>query len=207
MLGSYSNLQDRDLVLRLIDGNTRAYCELYSRYKKKLLCFAFRFVKSQDIAEDIFHDTFILIWENRHFLDPNRSFSSYVFTIVKNRSLNILRNIKQNEKLRKLILSNALDYDEKTEKTVMLHELDDTLNKAISTLSPRQRQVFIMGRVEELSYKQIAEKLGISIYTVQEYMTLSIKNIKGFLASTYQSTVYILIFILTPLFNFFRYFS
>ena len=79
---------ERTLVLRLIDGDEEAFCELYAAYKNRLIYFAMRFLKSRDYAEDVFQDAFTVIWQGRRFINPDTSFSSYLYTIVRNRILN-----------------------------------------------------------------------------------------------------------------------
>lgn len=65
---------DKDLVVRLINNDQEAFCELYARYKQQLLYFAMKFVKSTEFAEDIYQDTFTVIWQSRRFLDPRKHF-------------------------------------------------------------------------------------------------------------------------------------
>lgn len=70
--------EEHTLVLRLIDGDEDAFCELYARYKNQLVYFALRYLKSQAYAEDIFQDTFATVWQSRRFINPDTSFSSYL---------------------------------------------------------------------------------------------------------------------------------
>lgn len=65
---------ERTLVLRLIDGDEEAFCELYAAYKNRLIYFAMRFLKSRDYAEDVFQDAFTVIWQGRRFINPDTSF-------------------------------------------------------------------------------------------------------------------------------------
>lgn len=182
MTSDSQNLPDRELVVRLIRDDERAFRALYTRYKRRLVFFAIRFIKDPVRAEDVFQDTFLLIWESRHFLDPDKSFSSYVFTIVKNRVLNILRNIEYDEELKRYILSRSLDYDDRTGRRVLLDDARTVIAKALAMLSPRQRQIFMMSRDENMSYKEIAQKLNLSVYTVQEHISLAIKRMKDYLS-------------------------
>ena len=101
-------INEREIVLRLIDGDEDAFCELYATYKNRLLYFAMRFVKSRDFAEDIFQDAFTVIWQGRRFIDPNASFSSYLYTIMRNRILNQIRNMEKEDTLKESILSQAI---------------------------------------------------------------------------------------------------
>lgn len=101
---------ERSLVLRLIDGNEDAFCELYAAYKNRLIYFAMRFLKSREYAEDVFQDAFTIIWQGRRFINPDASFSSYLYTIVRNRILNQLRDLVNQDKLKEQILQQAVDY-------------------------------------------------------------------------------------------------
>lgn len=182
MSNDNSRLRERELVLRLIDGDENAFCELYAEYKNRLIYFAMTFVKSPEFAEDIFQDVFTVIWQSRQMLDPEKSFSSYLYTIVRNRVLNLIRNIEREEKLKNHILSHAIDYEEYINDQVWGEDIASILQKSMEVLTPRQREVFKMSREEELSHKEIAEKLNLSVYTVQEHISMALKNIRTFLS-------------------------
>lgn len=176
------DMHEKELVTRLINGDEEAFCELYANYKNRLIYFAMKFVKSYEFAEDIFQDVFAAVWQSRRVIDPEQSFSSYLYTIIRNRMLNLIRNIQQEEKLRNHILSQSIDYDEETGRKVLFDDLNLIINKSLESLTPRQREIFKMSREEEMSHKEIAEKLNLSVYTVQEHISLSLKSIKTFLS-------------------------
>lgn len=173
--------EERSLILRLIEGDEDAFCELYATYKNRLIYFAMRFLKSREYAEDVFQDAFTVVWQSRRFINPDASFSSYLYTIMRNRILNQLRNAANEEKLKESILSQALDYTEDTKREVMLNDLKSLISHALQQLTPRQREIFEMSREAQLSHKEIADKLGISINTVQEHISTSLKLIRTYL--------------------------
>ena len=173
--------EERSLILRLIGGDEDAFCELYATYKNRLIYFAMRFLKSREYAEDVFQDAFTVVWQSRRFINPDASFSSYLYTIMRNRILNQLRNAANEEKLKESILSQALDYTEDTKREVMLNDLKSLISHALQQLTPRQREIFEMSREAQLSHKEIADKLGISINTVQEPISTSLKLIRTYL--------------------------
>ena len=173
--------EERSLILRLIGGDEDAFCELYATYKNRLIYFAMRFLKSREYAEDVFQDAFTVVWQSRRFINPDASFSSYLYTIMRNRILNQLRNAANEEKLKESILSQALDYTEDTKREVMLNDLKSLISHALQQLTPRQREIFEMSREAQLSHKEIADKLGISINTVQEHISTSLKLIRTYL--------------------------
>ena len=173
--------EERSLILRLIGGDEDAFCELYATYKNRLIYFAMRFLKSREYAEDVFQDAFTVVWQSRRFINPDASFSSYLYTIMRNRILNQLRNAANEEKLKESILSQALDYTEDTKREVMLNDVKSLISHALQQLTPRQREIFEMSREAQLSHKEIADKLGISVNTVQEHISISLKLIRTYL--------------------------
>ena len=173
--------EERSLILRLTEGDEDAFCELYATYKNRLIYFAMRFLKSREYAEDVFQDAFTVVWQSRRFIHPDASFSSYLYTIMRNRILNQLRNAANEEKLKESILSQALDYTEDTKREVMLNDLKSLISHALQQLTPRQREIFEMSREAQLSHKEIADKLGISVNTVQEHISTSLKLIRTYL--------------------------
>ena len=173
--------EERSLILRLIEGDEDAFCELYATYKNRLIYFAMRFLKAREYAEDVFQDAFTVVWQSRRFINPDASFSSYLYTIMRNRILNQVRNAANEEKLKESILSQALDYTEDTKREVMLNDLKSLISHALQQLTPRQREIFEMSREAQLSHKEIADKLGISINTVQEHISTSLKLIRTYL--------------------------
>ena len=164
-------MDEREVVLRLIDGDEEAFCELYAAYKNRLLYFALKFVKSHEFAEDIFQD----------------AFSSYLYTIVRNRILNQLRDMANEDQLKEQILSQAIDSTNETNNHILLNDLKEIIARALEQLTPRQREVFKMSRELQMSHKEIAEALGVSVHTVQEHISLSLKVIRSYLTK-YSST-------------------
>ena len=172
-------MDEREVVLRLIDGDEEAFCELYAAYKNRLLYFALKFVKSHEFAEDIFQDAFTVVWQTRRFINPEASFSSYLYTIVRNRILNQLRDMANEDQLKEQILSQAIDSTNETNNHILLNDLKEIIARALEQLTPRQREVFKMSRELQMSHKEIAEALGVSVHTVQEHISLSLKVIRS----------------------------
>lgn len=174
------DIEERERLLRLIDGDEKAFCELYAAYKNRLIYFAMQYLKSRDYAEDVFQDAFTVVWQGRRFINPDASFSAYLYTIVRNRVLNQLRSLQQEERLKEHILSEAVDADS-AKDNLNVESLRELLTRAMSKLTPRQREVFELSREAELSHREIAEKLGLSVNTVQEHISLSLKTIRTYL--------------------------
>lgn len=172
---------ERSLVLRLIEGDEDAFCELYAAYKNRLIYFAMRFLKSREYAEDIFQDAFAVVWQGRRFINPDASFSAYLYTIVRNRILNQLRDLFNQDKLREQILSQAVNYTNETKDEIIANDLRQFISRALQQLTPRQREIFQMSRERQMSHREIAEVLGISVNTVQESISISLRTLRTYL--------------------------
>ena len=172
---------ERSLVLRLIEGDEDAFCELYAAYKNRLIYFAMRFLKSREYAEDIFQDAFAVVWQGRRFINPDASFSAYLYTIVRNRILNQLRDLSNQDKLREQILSQAVNYTNETKDEIIANDLRQFISRALQQLTPRQRGIFQMSRERQMSHREIAEVLGISVNTVQESISISLRTLRTYL--------------------------
>ena len=172
---------ERSLVLRLIEGDEDAFCELYAAYKNRLIYFAMRFLKSREYAEDIFQDAFAVVWQGRRYINPDASFSAYLYTIVRNRILNQLRDLSNQDKLREQILSQAVNYTNETKDEIIANDLRQFISRALQQLTPRQREIFQMSRERQMSHREIAEVLGISVNTVQESISISLRTLRTYL--------------------------
>ena len=159
------SVQEHELVLRLINDDESAFCELYSVYRNRLIYFAMKFLKSQVFAEDI---------------NPDASFSTYLYTIMRNRILNTLRDLENEQQLKNNIFAQAIDANDSTEETIHSKDFMELINQAMQKLTPRQREIFNMSRNREMSHKEIAETLGISVNTVQEHISTSLKIIRTY---------------------------
>lgn len=187
---------ERSLVLRLIDGNEDAFCELYAAYKNRLIYFAMRFLKSREYAEDVFQDAFTIIWQGRRFINPDASFSSYLYTIVRNRILNQLRDLVNQDKLKEQILQQAVDYSNDTKNEILANDLKQLISCAMQQLTPRQRKIFEMSREQQMSHKEIADVLGISVNTIQESISTSLRTLRFYLKKNFMvGTDLILLFV------------
>ena len=163
MTENLNNDEESRLIERLILGEEKAFCKLYVQYKPRLFKFAIALLKSQNVAEDICQDIFFNIWENRYFLKCGTSFSSFLFSMARNR-----------------IYEQAIDFDNSTKNTILANDLGEHMKHAVKLLSNRQREVFELSRHHMLTNKEIAEQLNISISTVQDHLSASLKIIRTY---------------------------
>ena len=112
------------------------------------------------------------------FINPDASFSSYLYTIVRNRILNQLRDLENQTKLKEQILEQAVDYSNDTNNSILANDLRGLIARAMQQLTARQREIFEMSRRQDMSHREIAEALGISVYTVQEHISTSLRILR-----------------------------
>ena len=83
--------------------------------------------------------------------------------------------------MKERILSQAIDYTDDTKENILANDLREIINKALEKLTPRQREIFEMSREKQMSHKEIAEALGISVNTVQEHISSSLRSLRMYL--------------------------
>ena len=155
-----------------------AFEQLFKSHFAHLCNFAYQFVPDMDSAKDITQKVFILLWENRENINPDQSIKSYLFTAVKNRCLNHIRDQK---KYRSRILDVDIhDIDISFEEDQMaVDELEGKVARALSQLPEKCRQVFEMSRYQNKKYQDIATALDISVKTVEAHMSRALKGLRA----------------------------
>lgn len=167
---------DIELIDKIRKGNESAFEELFRNYYAPLCLFACKYI-DEDNAEELVQDFFARIWENRHLINIHSSVNQYLFQSVKNRCYNF---IKQQKVKRSHIpqIKRELDHEEDISAYFMNHELFRKIEKSIQSLPPKRREIFRLSREEGLKYREIAEKLNISIKTVETQMGLALKHLR-----------------------------
>lgn len=179
-----SNFNKDTVILdRLSKGDATALNLLYETYWEQLFISAYNLLKNKEACEDILQELFISLWNKRERLQINISIKSYLYASVTYKVYDYLR---KNSKVIQLELledfDNRIHFSDPESK--MIHkELVNHINEVIQTLPEKCRKVFIMSREEQLSHKEIAEKLKISSKTVEAHITKALKAIKLSLGS------------------------
>ena len=159
-----------------------AFEELFRSFFPGLTLFALKYVPDQDTAKEIVHNVFLNLWEKREKVDTSSSLKSYLFTSVHNRCLNFIRDEKKFDRDETLL--QRLDSAEFADGTDRLEEqeLEQRIYDALQALPEKCREVFTLNRFEGLKYAEIAEKLNISIKTVEAQMSKALKIMREKLA-------------------------
>jgi RNA polymerase sigma-70 factor (family 1) len=176
-------VEDHILETKFIQGDSQAFEILFKLHYTKLTLFANRFTNDLAAAEEIVSDVFTLLWEKGHEITIITSLRSYLFTTVKNRSLNYLKHqkienlyvnyLEKNNLLNEMMCAVENGYEEK--------ELETQIKQAISTLPEKCREVFVMSRFSDMRYKEIASQLNISPKTVERHMGIALEKLRKIL--------------------------
>ena len=170
-------------IEKLKRGSYEALDTLYNMYADSLYGFALLHTKSVVQAEDIVQETFLKLWNMRASLSVEGSFKSMLFTIAKNHVIDVFRRQINRPDFEDYIRfcedENLLD--NATVEKIYYDDFIDKLALAKQKLTPAQRNIFEMSREQQMSHREIAETLGISVNTVQESISLSLKSLRGYL--------------------------
>ncbi len=159
-------------------SNRKKKFELLFKDLFKPLCgFSMKYIGEMEEAKSLVHEVFISLWEKFETLPEDTNHRSYLYTAVRNRSLNYIRDRKK--------LVGLEDISEQgTEETnaFEVRELEKEIELAINTLPEKCRMVFEMSRYEELKYAEIAQKMNISVKTVEAQMSKALSVLRQALA-------------------------
>lgn len=165
------------IVKGLGQDNKKALDELYQYYYPRLYGFSKGFLKVEDDIDDILQDVFVKIWLNRRKINNVKTFNSWIFTITKNAILTYFREkTRHNEfesRLQQLattevVLNADVEYEDLKKQTDLI----------IDKLPEKRKEIFRLSREEGMSYKEISEKMGISIKTVEDHMLHSLRYLR-----------------------------
>jgi RNA polymerase sigma-70 factor (ECF subfamily) len=175
-------ISEEEWILALKEGNLKAFNELFDRYGKRLYHFSLGYLKSVADAEEIVQEVFMKIWVNRLELSALKSLESYLFTIARNAILNTIRKSKSEQTYLNYVKINP-GKNVLLDEELNFNELEKAYHEAIEQLSPRKKEIFLLSRKQSLSNAEIAEKMTISVKTVENQMTLAISEIRKNLRS------------------------
>lgn len=160
-----------------IELNKSLFEQLFREHYEPLCHFAKSFVKDHDSAQEIVQDVFINLWQTKETITSDKPVKSYLYTSVKNRCLNYIRD---NKKFRSQFLDVELELEIPVDDADIFSELEtqNKIDAALNKLPEKCRHVFELSRFEELKYKEIAERLSISQKTVEIHMSKALKILR-----------------------------
>jgi len=173
---------EKDLLQRIAVGDDRAFVELFHAYHEPLAKYVYTLLESVQMCEEIVQDVFVKIWENREALPKLDKFTSYLFILTRNYTINCLRKIIKDRKHGQLYVDDILHSGDDTGMFKLDDEYQDVLNRAVAQL-PQSQQKVLMLRQQGLKTREIAEQMGISTDSVKKYQQWAASSVAKFIKS------------------------
>jgi RNA polymerase sigma-70 factor (ECF subfamily) len=163
---------------RISQGDPTAFKEVFRLLYPRLRGYCKLFIASNSEVEDIIQESFITLWEKRKSIDFSKSIESFLFVIVRNKCLNILKSRKLEEKnieidnINRIVDIQYLYQLDLTEEEGISQEeiLVQLLHEAIDELPKKMKEVFVMCKIEKYKQQEVADKLGISLKMVEKHI-------------------------------------
>lgn len=171
---------DEALIKRLGQDDEHALEKLIHRYRNALIRFSLALIGRRDLAEEAVANVFLNIWRRRQRLKIKSSVRSYLFSATGNQSVNLSKSQNQQGTVH-------LDWDvlveladaTQTDTPILFEEFRNEIDQLLKTLPERRQLIFRLNRLEGLGYAEIASKLGLSVFTVQNHMIQAMKQLAG----------------------------
>ncbi len=170
-------MNEKELIELFRRGDEKSFKTLFYIHYESLCAYAYSLLRDKDEAEELVQDLFCNIWEKREQMNIESSVKSYLTRSVKNRAFNKFRHQKVKSDYAKE-LPDLIQSESGLEK-LEVAELEMKLGASLAKLPELSLKIFNMSREESMTYAQIAEKLGISVKTVEAYITKALKQLRA----------------------------
>lgn len=169
------------LVSEMQAGSEEAFTILYLHYSPRLYINILHIVRDPVLAEDMVQELFTRIWQKRDSQGIKDNFAGYIFRVGQNLVHDFFRKLKRDRQLLEKFKALAEENYEHIEQALQEQQTSAIFEKAIAQLSPQQKRVYELVKVQGYTYKKTADIMGISPLTVKEYLVATNKSIKAYI--------------------------
>lgn len=159
-------------------GDQTAFELLFHFYYPGLVIYSAQYLADQDEAEEVVQDFFLRLWQKHRHLFETESLKNYMFSSVRNGSLNVLKHKKIEEKYLKEMLDLSLRHLAYDPDLYVISELQEKIRSSIDGLPEQCRKIFIMNRIQGMTNEDIARELEISKRTVETQISKALKVLR-----------------------------
>lgn len=165
------NLLDEDLARLAQQGDQDAFAELVKRYEKQVFSLAYRLIGDYDEAADLAQEAFLRIYQMLHRYDPEKKFFSWMYRVAQNACINAMSkrpaNVVPVEQAEEYFSNTTAGDEAQPEQDYLNREIRRNIDRAISELPDNYRDIVYLRYIEDLSYQQIADTLGLPVSTIE----------------------------------------
>lgn len=155
---------------------------LFRHYYEPLCAYVFGVLKDPDSSEEVVQDLFVKMWSKRKSIPSDTSINSYLYRAARNMALNQIKHLEIKDQYKHFNKKEMDNAEQNIGNPSEESELNKLVQQAIEKLPTERKRIFLMSRNEDLKYKEIAEKLGISIKTVENQMGKALATLRKDLA-------------------------
>lgn len=173
-----NQISDTELFHRIQKGDEKAFTIAYELYNKLIYVLSYRYLMDEERAKDVVQYVFVKLWEYRAELNIGISLKNFLFTMAKNYILNLIRN--ENTALEKQyeIAQQVLGYEDDLVEKLERREQMSLFYQALAKLPEQKKRICVMKIREEMSNKEITERLNVSINTVKTHYAEALKLLR-----------------------------
>lgn len=179
------NLKESKILLKQFKSDDKnAINQLYEIYSRKLYNFAFSYLKTEEDALDVVQNVFISLWDKRKNINDDTNLDAYLFTVTKNAVISLFRKKAQEKDYLEHLRSTVVISQNVTEEQYDYEILYAKIQQLIEELPKQRKHIFKLDKEQGLSNKEIAEKLNISVKTVEDHKAKAKRFLKEKLAES-----------------------
>ena len=191
------------IIKQLRDGNEKVFEQIVREYWPRMFKFALIYTQNNETSQELVQDTFLVLWNNRAILKDNTNLITYLMVVLRNKCLNLLEQTR----IRQLYIeeiddetiyqrANLYVLQDEASQIVESEDLHKAIERALSKLPEKTREVFMLSRYDGLKNQQIAETKNISQKTVEYHISKALQILKEELPQEYWIWIFLIRFII-----------
>jgi RNA polymerase sigma-70 factor, ECF subfamily len=169
---------DATLVRRIKENDKLAFELIFNKFSRKLYYFTLGYVHSQSESEEIIQNVFVSLWENRDMISEAFPLQNYLYKVTVNHIYNYFKHQLVRRRYIENMILEGTDIDQDTVQDILTNDLGEIVNKIIGELPLRQKVIYRLSRVDGLSHFEIAQRLGLSVRSVENQIYRALKYIR-----------------------------
>ena len=168
-------MKEKQVISRIRNGDEQAFEWLFRQYYEKLCQWAYHYLRDLESSEEVVQDLYYNLWRKRASMEFHASVKSYLYKAVSNNCKMLIRKKGRHTAIEADLASQNPGSVTEPEELLEVKEIREVVTKTLEELPEKPAQIFRMSRYEGLKYREIAEKLSISIKTVEANMGKALK--------------------------------